>query len=36
LNEGIIERDQAVEVIAAQLGDIGEIFEKSRATSEVL
>ena len=36
LNEGIIERDQAVEVIAAQLGDIGEIFEKSRTTSEVL
>lgn len=36
LNEGIIERDEAVEVIAAQLGDIGEIFEKSRTTSEVL
>jgi myo-inositol catabolism protein IolC len=36
LNEGIIERDQAVEVIAAQLCDIGEIFEKSRTTSEVL
>ena len=36
LNEGIIERDEAVEVIAAQFGDIGEIFEKSRMTSEVL
>jgi|TARA_B110000438_G_scaffold44998_1_gene45052 myo-inositol catabolism protein IolC len=36
LNEGIIERDEAVEVIAAQFGDIGEIFEKSRTTSEVL
>ena len=36
LNEGIIKRDEAVDVIAAQFGDIGEIFEKSRTTSEVL
>ncbi|NQW19271.1 MAG: hypothetical protein HQ477_00900 [Chloroflexi bacterium] len=35
LNQGIIERDVAVEVIAAQFGNIGRIFEKSRAASEV-
>jgi myo-inositol catabolism protein IolC len=35
-NEGIIEREEAVDIIASHLGDIGEIFEKSRSTSEVL
>jgi hypothetical protein len=35
-NEGIIERDEAVTSIAGHLGDINEIFEKSRTTSEVL
>ena len=36
LNEGIIERNEAVDVIAAHFGDIGNIFENSRSTSEVL
>jgi len=36
LNQGIIKRDEAVDVIAAQFGDIRKIFEKSRTTSEVL
>jgi myo-inositol catabolism protein IolC len=36
LNEGIIKRKEAVDVIAAQLGDIGKIFEKARTTSEVM
>ena len=36
LNEGIIKRNEAVDVIAAHFGDIGNIFEKSRSTSEVL
>jgi myo-inositol catabolism protein IolC len=36
LNEGMIERDEAVGVIASHLGDIGQIYKKSRTTSEVL
>lgn len=36
LNEGIIGRDEAVGVIASHLGDIGQIYEKSRTASEVL
>jgi hypothetical protein len=36
LNQGIIERDEVVASVAAYLGDISEIFEKSRKTSEVL
>jgi len=35
LNEGIIERSEAVDAIAAQLNDISEIFVKSQAASEV-
>jgi len=35
-NEGIIERAEAVDVIASHLGDIDQIFEESRTTSEVL
>ncbi|MBT4124799.1 MAG: hypothetical protein HOJ22_03530 [Chloroflexi bacterium] len=34
-NEGIIERSEAVEVIAAHLGDIDGIFEKSHSATEV-
>ncbi|MEE8045582.1 MAG: hypothetical protein V3T49_01950 [Dehalococcoidia bacterium] len=36
LHEGIIQRDEAVEVIASRISDISEIFEKSRTASEVL
>ncbi len=36
LHEGIIERDEAVDVIATHFRDIGEIYAKSRTASEVL
>jgi hypothetical protein len=36
LNEGVIERQQAIDVIASHLTDIGEVFDKSLTASEVL
>ncbi len=36
LNEGVIERDEAVGVIATRLVEIAEVFERSRTTSEVV